>query len=143
MQDQNDPNRGHSNDQDLAISIINSIINSSNETLTFMIPSSYFQDLNLNNPTKRCNYEEYVINFLTAEEMLKLQDFIDRTFYPSRYLYEEKSPIFGQTFRLNLYWMNSFRSYSLIFSKPHLREKYRLYVHSHLVMEPEDLLLTY
>ena len=52
MQDQNNLKHGHSNDQGLAISIINSIINRSNVTLVvYDAASSYVPDSNLYEPT--------------------------------------------------------------------------------------------
>ena len=65
MQDQNDPKQGHSNDQDLAILIINSITNRCNEPPdVYDAASSYVPDPNLYEPTKHHVYEEYIRGFL-------------------------------------------------------------------------------
>ena len=60
MQDQNDPEQGHSG-QDFAVSIINSIVNRPNETAhIYDATSGYVSDPNLYEPTRHHVYEEYI-----------------------------------------------------------------------------------
>ena len=91
--------QGYSEDE--AIEILKVIRDRSREVSDIYDAASYYEsDPNLY-LTK--DYEEYLRNSLAEELPPSFTEWIDRYFNLSQYVHEEKSPIIGRTFHLNLY----------------------------------------
>ena len=102
---------------------------------------------NLYEPTKHLVYEKYISDFL-REEPPTFQDssirFSIRHIQLWGLICIKKSLLYSVKLSNLIYIrMNFFRSYSPTLLESHLRKKHRLYAHSYLMMEPEDLLLTH